>query len=84
MPARTVLAVDLGAESGRVMAVAFDGNALQIEELHRFANTPVKVRDTLHWDFLGLWREIETGLARGKSRRPLSLGVDTWLSLIHI
>lgn len=78
MAAQTVLAVDLGAESGRVMAVHFDGAALQIEGLHRFANTSVRVRDTLHWDFLGLWRHIQTGLQQGKARQPASLGVDTW------
>ena len=78
MAAQTVLAVDLGAESGRVMAVGFDGASLQVEELHRFANTPVSVRGTRHWDALGLWREITTGLEKGKLRRPASLGVDTW------
>ena len=42
-PKLTVLAVDLGAESGRVMAVHFDGRALQVEEVTRFANRPVAV-----------------------------------------
>ena len=41
MAAKTVLAVDLGAESGRVMAVHFDGHSLQLEELHRFQNSTV-------------------------------------------
>lgn len=76
--AKTVLAVDLGAESGRVMAVAYDGASLQVEELHRFPNTPVAVRGTLYWDFLRLWYEVQTGLAKGKARQPASLGVDTW------
>src|SRR5690606_3647884 len=76
--AKTVLAVDLGAESGRVMAVAYDGASLQVEELHRFPNTPVAVRGTLYWDFLRLWHEVQTGLAKGKARQPASLGVDTW------
>ena len=51
MTHKTVLAVDLGAESGRVMAVHFDGRNLQLEELHRFPNGPVAVHGTLHWDF---------------------------------
>ena len=78
MSGATVLAVDLGAESGRVIAVAFDGASLQLEELHRFPNVPVRVRGTLHWDMLRLWHEIEKGLETGLARRPLSLGVDTW------
>ena len=58
MATKTVLAVDLGAESGRVMAVQFDGNHLNLEELHRFPNTTVTVNGTLHWNFLRLWDDI--------------------------
>ncbi len=50
MKRKTVLAVDLGAESGRVMAVHYDGAGLDLEELHRFPNVAVEVRDTLYWD----------------------------------
>src|SRR5690606_7191371 len=75
--AKTVLAVDLGAESGRVMAVAYDGASLQVEELHRFPNTPVAVGGTLYWDFLRLWHEVQTVLARGISRLPALLRVDS-------
>ena len=78
MAQQTVLAVDLGAESGRVMAVHVGGAALRLEELHRFPNTTAEVRGTLHWDFLRLWRDIQEGVARGQALRPASLGVDTW------
>jgi len=74
----TVLAIDLGAESGRVMAVHYDGRSLELEELHRFPNVTVDVRGTLHWDFLRLWRDMQHGIERGKRHRPASLGVDTW------
>ncbi len=47
-----VLAIDLGAESGRVIAVQFDGRALQLEELHRFPNTTIEAHGTLYWDFV--------------------------------
>lgn len=78
MAAKTVLAVDLGAESGRVMAVHFDGHSLQLEELHRFPNTTVTIRGTLYWNFLRLWENIQTGIDKGKSSNPASIGVDTW------
>ena len=78
MSVKTVLAVDLGAESGRVMAVHFDGKGLRLEELHRFPNTTVTVNGTLHWDFLRLWGDIEAGIAKGKALQPASIGVDTW------
>ncbi len=75
---KTVLAVDLGAESGRVMAVHFDGARLDLEELHRFANPVTTVRGTMHWDILHLWRNIQQGIEAGKKHHPISLGVDTW------
>ena len=75
------LAIDLGAESGRVVAGLFDGSRVELQELHRFRNGPVSVAGTLRWDLVNLWREIQTGLAKagaqfGDSIR--SIGVDTW------
>ncbi len=78
MTRKTVLAVDLGAESGRVMAVHFDGAALTMEALHRFANPVTELRGTLHWDLLHLWRSIQEGIEKGKALNPASVGVDTW------
>jgi rhamnulokinase len=76
MASQTVLAADLGAESGRVLAVHYDGGQLQTEELHRFPNIPVLVRGTLHWDILRLWNDIQTGI--NKATHPAGIGVDTW------
>lgn len=78
MTRKTVLAIDLGAESGRVMAVHYDGDKLALEELHRFPNGAVDVHGTLYWDFLRLWSEIQLGIEKGRSHRPVSIGVDTW------
>lgn len=78
MAQKTVLAVDLGAESGRVMAVHFDGRQLELEELHRFPNGPITLHGTLYWDILRLWAEIQTGIAKGKQYHPAGIGVDTW------
>lgn len=78
------LAVDLGASSGRVIAGSLDGGRLQLETVHRFANAPVFVQDSMQWDTLGLWREIQTGLKQANDRaaasgaRIRSVGVDTW------
>ncbi len=78
MVRKTVLAVDLGAESGRVIAVHFDGAHFELEELHRFANPVTNVRGTLYWDILHLWRNIQQGIEKGKAHHPISIGVDTW------
>lgn len=74
----TVLAIDLGAESGRVMAVEHQGKRLHLHEVHRFVNRPVEVRGRLHWNLLGLWSEIQDGIRRSREHVPVSLGVDTW------
>ncbi len=78
MATKTVLAVDLGAESGRVMSVQFDGMALTLNEINRFPNKPVFVRDTLHWNVLDLWQNITAGIEAGKVHQPAGVGVDTW------
>ena len=78
MTRKTVIAVDLGAESGRVMAVHYDGNRFDLEELNRFMNPVTDVHGTLYWDILHLWRNIKDGIEKGKQYNPLSIGVDTW------
>lgn len=80
MPTRNVAAVDLGAESGRVMLARFDGASVRLEEAHRFANWPVRVRGHLFWDVLDLWREVLAGLRRARQVAGSldSVGVDTW------
>ncbi|HEX3051703.1 MAG TPA: rhamnulokinase family protein, partial [Aggregatilineaceae bacterium] len=72
-----VIAVDLGAESGRVMDVRFDGETLAQTEIRRFDNTPVCAQNTLYWDILRLWHEIQTGIAQVPGGAS-SVGVDTW------
>lgn len=78
MSKKTVLPVDLGAESGRVMAVTFDGGRLSTKELRRFSNPLTTINNSTHWDFLHLWREIQAGIETGKELDPASIGVDTW------
>jgi len=72
-----VIAIDLGAESGRVMRVGWDGERLEQTEVHRFPNIPVQVCKTLHWDVLRLWHEICTGIAQA-AEGAASIGVDAW------
>src|SRR6266567_5993787 len=75
------LGIDLGAESGRVVAGLWNGKHLRLEEAHRFPNGPVEVGGSLRWDVLRLWSEIQHGLtaaARRYGKAVRSVGVDTW------
>lgn len=77
MSVKQVVAVDLGAESGRVVQIGFDGQSFQMDLVHRFPNIPVLCRSTLHWDVLRLWHEIITGLNAALPSAS-SIAVDTW------
>ena len=68
-------AIDLGASSGRVVCGRFDGSVMTLEELHRFANRPVRLPDGLRWNLLHLFTEA-VGALRGRSLA--GVGVDTW------
>ncbi|MDQ5850853.1 MAG: rhamnulokinase, partial [Chloroflexota bacterium] len=81
MAATTFLACDLGAESGRALSGSFDGVRLEVEQVHRFPNRAVRVRDSLHWDVLALYAGIQDGLAAHVARHGAglkSVGIDTW------
>jgi len=66
------IAVDIGAESGRVIRGELADGLLKIEEVHRFPNTPKGDR----WDLEMLVRETKAGI--NKAGTALSVGVDTW------
>ena len=93
MPDPVFLAVDLGAESGRVIAGRYspaspdgDGGTVTLEEVHRFPNGPVSIpgpdgTPSLRWDLPALWKEIVAGLTLAGTRfsgEVVSVGVDTW------
>ncbi|WP_432829079.1 rhamnulokinase [Dactylosporangium sp. CA-092794] len=71
-----IAAVDLGASSGRVIVADVAPGSITFAEAARFANSPVRIRGTLHWDILALYRGILSGLA---AAGPVaSIGVDSW------
>ena len=75
------LAFDLGAESGRAILGSLTGGRLQLEELHRFLNQPVRLPDGLYWDTYRLFFDIREGLRKAGRERNLKLdgvAVDTW------
>jgi rhamnulokinase len=81
MADRVFLAVDLGAESGRVISGKFDGRRVRLDDVHRFSNHLVPVAGTRRWDVLRIWSDILDGLtkaAHSDGAAVTSIGVDTW------
>ncbi|HYU50790.1 MAG TPA: rhamnulokinase family protein [Candidatus Limnocylindria bacterium] len=80
MTGRLVAAVDLGASSGRVMVGRVGPNDLELTEVHRFPNDPVRLPDGLHWDILRLYREVLAGLREATRAADglMSIGIDSW------
>ena len=81
MARRVYLAVDLGAESGRVMAAGFDGGKITLEEMARFRTGGLLLPDGWHWDLLRIYADIRTGIAKAVAEHGddvVSVSVDTW------
>lgn len=84
MPRSGYIAFDLGAESGRTMLGVLEAERVELIEINRFANRPVRLPSGLHWDITGLFANLLDGLAgAGQKARQMdvelvSLGVDTW------
>ena len=74
------LAMDYGAESGRCELATLRDSKLELEEIHRFRNRPVRMAGTLYWDFPYLFAECLESLriCAEKGIRPAGIGVDTW------
>jgi len=76
---RRVVAVDLGAASGRVLAVDVRDGRLDVTEVSRWANAAVPLAGTLYWDGVGLYREMLAGLAAAAAGGPVAaVGIDSW------
>ena len=78
----TVIAVDLGATSGRVIAVTWNSNdeKIDLQEICRFENRTPQIGERIYTDILHLYTEILHGLrqARRTVGPMASLGIDTW------
>jgi len=71
------LAFDLGAESGRAILGRLRAGILSVNEVRRFPNDPVRIGNSLHWDVLRLWHEMQRALDDALPELA-SVGVDTW------
>ena len=92
--AKKYIAVDLGAESGRVMLGSICDERLELEEIHRFGNGPIQPSAQgprlisprpwaggLRWDFNRLLSEVKTGIGKAAKKagnQVAGIGVDSW------
>jgi rhamnulokinase len=76
-----MLAIDLGASSGRGIIGRFDGEKLTLEENHRFASEPVTIAGSFNWDIMRIFHEIKLAInkcALSEDKDIKSIGIDTW------
>ena len=77
---KKVIAVDIGASSGKMAFGEIDGSQLLVREYRDFANRPVDIGTALYWDVFSLHNAIVDGMAYFKEKygEADAVAVDTW------
>src|SRR5450432_2085616 len=78
---KTLVAVDLGAQSCRVSLLRWNGEDSHIEVVHRFPNAPFETKGGLRWDVDAILGGMMTGLRLCGGRSPegiASVAIDGW------
>ena len=78
--ARAIAAIDLGAESGRVVLGHFDGDSVSLELVSRFQSESLFLHDGRRWNLPSIFSSILSGLAQAANRAGAldGVGIDTW------
>lgn len=75
------IAIDLGAESGRVIVGTLEEGKFRLEELSRFPTKGMHINGNFQWNIYRLYEEILGGLKKYVEQfgpHCDSIGVDTW------
>ncbi|MFV0448624.1 MAG: rhamnulokinase [Vibrio sp.] len=77
---KAVIAIDLGASSGRVMVGYLESGKIRLQEFHRFQNQQVVHGNESCWDLYSILEEIKVGINKviATGIEICSLGIDTW------
>jgi rhamnulokinase len=77
---KSVIAIDLGASSGRVMVGSLNDDRIELKEWHRFQNRQILSNELSCWDLYSILEEIKVGINKVLSSGIAvdSLGIDTW------
>ncbi len=75
-----MLAIDLGASSGRGIVGTLSEGKLTLRENHRFSNDPVITNGRMYWDILRIFHEIKQSITKTVLEQDdvASIGIDTW------
>lgn len=80
-PQLNLLAFDLGASNGRAIVGQYDGERLNLIEVHKFPNGPQTVHGHMYWNILDLFAQIKAGLVKACAvvgGKVDSMAIDTW------
>lgn len=76
----SIIGVDIGATSGRVILSTIDNSIITNEEISRFPNSIISINGRCFWDIYAIYNHIVEALTivgrRGIDVR--SIGIDTW------
>jgi sugar (pentulose or hexulose) kinase len=75
------IAIDFGAESGRIIVGTIANDKLEMEEISRFRTQGTMLQGNLRWNVIRFWEEIQTGLQKYVDKygpEASGIGVDTW------
>lgn len=77
---KKVLAIDLGASSGRGIVYTFEDGKISGKEVHRFSNGALEENGGLYWDIDRIFKEVCTAIkiATHECGRLDGIGIDTW------
>lgn len=76
---KRVLAIDIGASSGRHIVGRLENGQWQTDEVYRFENGVTERGGHLCWDIDALLDHVKKGIALAKARYEIeSLSIDTW------
>ena len=74
------LGYDFGASSGRAMLGVYDGEKIELREIHRFSNDPVELNGRFVWDVQRFFFDMKQALVKvaNEGIKLDAIGIDTW------
>ena len=72
------LAMDLGGSSGKILLGCYNGQTIEMKEIHRFHNGPVEDAGHLFWDIQGIYDNLLSGIQKAAQEGFASIGVDSF------